>query len=350
MLRVGMAGAGMVSDFHLRAWHRRSDVAVVAIADPDLARATARARDHGIPAVYSDPVTMLDRERLHAMDVATPRETHASIVLAAARSGCAVLCQKPFAPTLTLAQELTAQIPEGARVMIHENWRFRPGYRLLARWLAEGRLGTVLTAHLTLHSSALIHDAEGRYPMLVRQPFIAGLDRLLVAETLIHHLDVLRWLIGPLTMKEATLARRCVDVQGEDRAILRLVDRALAPVTVDADLCVPGAPARATERLALVGSAGTIMVADSILTSEGSTSSRVAFDAHASYQQSFDDCIGHFVECLSHDLPFESDPADNLQTLAMVESAYELSRWETVKSSRGCLFTEATHHERGDYG
>ncbi|MEO7498064.1 MAG: Gfo/Idh/MocA family oxidoreductase [Casimicrobiaceae bacterium] len=324
-MRVGLVGAGMVSEFHLRAWGRCRDANVVAIADPDVDRAIARAREFGVAAVYADLPQMLARERLDAVDVASPRETHATMVTAAAARGCAILCQKPFAPTLAEAQRLLEALPTGARVMIHENWRFRPAYRHLARWLAAGKLGTLRSATLTLHSAALVRDADGRYPMLVRQPFIATLDRLLVAETLIHHLDVLRWLLGPLSMESATLERRCVEVLGEDRALLSLLDRSRAAIVVDADLCVPGAPTRAAERLDLVGSASSIRFADGALERLGSDPCRIAFDAAAGYQQSFDDCIAHFVDCVAHAKRFETAPDDNLKTLALVEAAYTLS-------------------------
>ena len=42
----------------------------------------------------------------------------------------------------------------------------------------------------------------------------------------------------------------------------------------------------------------------------------------ASYQASFDGAIRHFVDCLESGAPFETDAADNLQTLRLVEDAY----------------------------
>jgi len=40
------------------------------------------------------------------------------------------------------------------------------------------------------------------------------------------------------------------------------------------------------------------------------------------YQASFDGAIGHFVDCLTSDAPFETDVRDNLETLRLVEEAY----------------------------
>ena len=59
-LRVAIAGAGMISWYHLTAWRNAAPrVRVVAVADPDPARARARADEFGIPSVYPDADSML---------------------------------------------------------------------------------------------------------------------------------------------------------------------------------------------------------------------------------------------------------------------------------------------------
>jgi predicted dehydrogenase len=60
---------------------------------------------------------------------------------------------------------------------------------------------------MDLLSSGMIADADGARPALVRQPFFAGLDRLLVMEVLIHHIDTLRYLLGPLTLAASAIGR-----------------------------------------------------------------------------------------------------------------------------------------------
>ncbi len=46
------------------------------------------------------------------------------------------------------------------------------------------------------------------------------------------------------------------------------------------------------------------------------------YDFDAGYQASFDGVIAHFVDCLENGKPFETAPADNLETLRLVEHAY----------------------------
>ena len=192
-LRVGLVGAGWVTQHHLPGWQRLAGRAqVVAIADPSESRARERAREFGIEQVYTDAATMFDRAKLDAVDIAAPREAHADLVRLAADRGLAVLCQKPLAPTLAEARALVADVATRTRLMVHENWRFRPYYRQISDWLRSARIGRVVQAQMTVLSSGLIPDADGKLPVIVRQPFIATLDRALVMEVLIHQIDTLR--------------------------------------------------------------------------------------------------------------------------------------------------------------
>jgi predicted dehydrogenase len=133
-LRVGLVGAGMISAHHLIAWSRVPEAKVVAIVDPDLSRAAARAAEFGIPRHYASLDELLDREKaIDAVDIASPRETHARLVRLAAERGIDVLCQKPLAPTFGEADALVRDVEGRIRLMVHENWRFRPYYRQIAQ-------------------------------------------------------------------------------------------------------------------------------------------------------------------------------------------------------------------------
>lgn len=323
-LRVGLVGAGWVTAHHLAGWRSlRGRATVVAIADPNLANARARACEYDIAHVFASARQMFEETPLDAVDVAAPREFHASIVREAARHGLAVLCQKPLAPTLPEARELADEVAPQCRLMVHENWRFRPYYRDLAGWLAEGRIGDVLQASLTLLTSGLLPDEAGRLPALERQPFIARLERALVTEILIHHIDTLRFLLGELTLVHARLGRASPAMRGEDRAFLSFETASLAPVALLANLAVHGrAPAQA-DRLTLVGTAGTIELEGDTLRCFGAQPAELRYDMPACYLASYAATISHFVDGVRSGGAFETEPADNLRTLALVEEAYQ---------------------------
>ena len=322
-LRVGLVGAGWVTSHHLAGWRAlEGQATVVAIADPNTAAAEARAREFGIDRVFASAQDMFDAMPLDAVDVAAPREFHAPIVRAAAARGLAVLCQKPLAPTLAEARALAQEVAPRCRLMVHENWRFRPCYRDLARWLAEGRIGEVVQATMSLLTSGLLPDEAGRLPALERQPFIAGLDRALVMEILIHHIDTLRFLLGEMTLVHARLGRASPAMRGEDRAFLSFETATQAPVALMANLSVHGRTPAQADRLTLVGTTGTIEREEYTLRCFGAQPAEKHYDLPACDLASYAATIAHFVESLRDGRPFETAPADNLRTLALVEAIY----------------------------
>lgn len=335
--RIGLAGAGFVTRHHLEAWRRlHARAAVVAIADPNVEAARTRATAYGVPAVYSSVDAMLEREsmQLDALDVATSRETHASVCRLAADRGLAIICQKPLAPTFADAASLVADIGGRVRVMVHENWRFRPHYRRIAGWLRENRVGEIHTVTMTLFTSGLIADASGHAPAIERQPMFATLERLLVMEVLIHHVDTLRYLLGPLTLAGASLGRSCPLVRGEDRASVLLRSASGAAVSVISDFAAHGYPAAQRDRLEIHGSSGGILLErDRLRLVRGggdweSPEEDVAIDLAADYEASYLGAFTHFLDRLDDGGAFETSAEDNLETLRIVEQVYQAARYE----------------------
>ncbi len=322
-LRVGLIGAGWVTQHHLAGWARlRPDARVVAIADPQRETAQARAKAFDIPEVFTDARTMLDTQQLDAVDIAAPREFHDEYIRMAADRGLAILCQKPLAPNYERAAAAAEYARTRCRLMVHENWRFREYYRVAAQWIASGRIGEVVQGQMELFSSGLVPDAEGRLPALERQPFIGTLDRALVMEILIHHIDTLRFLLGDLSLAWSTCGRRSDAMRGEDYASLVFRTARGSPVVLQSNLSVHGRSPALADRLTLVGTQGTLELEGNRLRCIGDAPMDISYDMGAAYLDSYASTIAHFVQCLNSGKKFETDAEDNLRTLELVESIY----------------------------
>ncbi len=331
-LRIGLVGAGMVSRHHLIAWASLSDQArVVAIADPSTSNAARRASEFGIAQTYPSAEAMLAATELDALDIAAPREMHAPLVRLAAKRRLPVICQKPLAPNLEEATELAAEVADQTRLMVHENWRFRGYYRDAAAWLREGRIGNVRQAQLTLLTSGVLPGPDGLCPALERQPFMRRERRMLVAEVLIHHLDTLRMLLGPLRVTAARLSRSSDQLVGEDGAVIQLEAGNGAAVSVFASFAAHGHPAAQVDRLVILGDEGAINLDGPRLACSGASPAELLYDLAVEYQGSYDRTIAHFVKALRDNTPFETAPQDNLETLRLVEDCYRLSGWEAAR-------------------
>lgn len=323
MKSIGLIGAGWVTQHHLRGWGALAGRArVVAIADPSLAARRARVAEFGVPRSYPDAATLLSNEKLDAVDVAVPRQHHATVCLLAAKRGLPILCQKPLAPTLAEAQALVRKVGKRARLMVHENWRFRTHYLLIKRWLGEGRVGRVRQAVMTVLTSGFVPGPDGKLYAVERQPFFATEKRLLLMEVLIHHVDCLRFLLGDLTLDAARLGKSAAAIAGEDRVMLMLTGGGGEGVALVGDFMAHGYPPQQFDRLEILGDEGSIRLEGATLESFGKKPERLEVDHQANYINAYAGVFAHFLDCLDSGRPFDTRPEDNLKTLAICERAY----------------------------
>jgi D-apiose dehydrogenase len=321
-LRVGLIGAGDIAAYHLRAWRAQPDVAVTAICDRAPERAAARAAAFGIPAAYASAEQMLAENAFDALDVMTWRDGHVAMVRLAAAHGIACLCQKPLAPTLAEAEALVGEVAGRIRLMVHENRRFAPHFRAIAGWLSEGRVGPIRQCHAIMNRAGFLPDAQGVRPAVRRSPAMATEPRLMIGEVFIHQLDVLRWLLGPLDVVAARTLRTEPEIAGETVATILMQTVERAPVVLSGSFVAQGFGTAVSDRLELIGSRASILFEGDTLQLLGEAPEARRFDLEAGYQACFDGAIGHFVARLRDGEPFETDAAENLHTLRLVEAAY----------------------------
>lgn len=97
MVRIGLVGAGFISDIHahaLRPLAGRAAISAVTALRRD--RADAFARRHGIPVVVPTFDDLLARSDVDAVDLCVPNHLHAAMAIAAANAGKHVICEKPL--------------------------------------------------------------------------------------------------------------------------------------------------------------------------------------------------------------------------------------------------------------
>jgi predicted dehydrogenase len=324
--RIGLMGAGWVSRHHLLAWQAMEGAQVMAVCDPDVARAHQRAAEFRIANVYASAEQMLAAQPLDAIDIAAPRECHAALVRLAASHGLPVLCQKPLAPTLREAELLVQDVAGKIRWMVHENWRFRPFYRKAKEWIDEERIGRMQQCLVKLVSSGLLPGSDGTAPLLERQPFLGRIERLMISEVLIHHIDTLRYLFGPLELITASTAKINPALAGEDCASLQLRTARGRAIIVWGSLSVRGAPVAMSDDVVILGERGSIFLEKGSLKLAAEEPETVAWDPATAYQAAYNASISHFIDCLESGKEFETGPQDNLETLRIVERAYTLAQ------------------------
>jgi len=167
-VRVGIIGAGFAANIHARAYQQIKDVdlEVVGVADAQESLGRAFAERYAIPHAYQDAQDLIARYDLNMIDVCVPNRLHERFVVAAAKAGKHVVCEKPLTgyfgdsqasdpvgatPKSVMFREAVASgermvraaEESGVRLMYSENWLYSPPILRAAR-LAEASGGTIL--------------------------------------------------------------------------------------------------------------------------------------------------------------------------------------------------------------
>lgn len=197
-LRFAILGAGSrgASTYGETMRLRPDLVSVVAVADPDRARAGALASRLGLEpaAVYADALKLIDEVAdLDGVVVATPDHHHVAPTVAALRRGSAVLLEKPIAPTPEGVEAVAAAAAASSgTVSVSHVLRYTPFFRTAKRLIDEGRIGRLLVIDHEEHIGYW-HFAHS----FVRGNWRREADSspMLLAKAC-HDLDILRWFAG----------------------------------------------------------------------------------------------------------------------------------------------------------
>lgn len=146
-VKVGIIGAGSISDFHLKAYQSNPDVEIYAICDLNEQRAKDKAAQYGAKVVHTDYHEMLKDPELDAVSICTWNNTHAPISIAALRAGKNVLVEKPLCTTVEEALEVEKAVKETGKILqVGFVRRYEPSTRVLKEFIDSGDLGEIYYA------------------------------------------------------------------------------------------------------------------------------------------------------------------------------------------------------------
>ena len=144
MLKIGIIGAGSISQYHIESYIKNKAVKLVAIADLNESLAKQRAETYNIPNYYTDYHKILEDPEIDAVSILTPTFTHCNIVIEALRAGKKCLCEKPPARTIAEAEQAVKVSEETGNLLM---WafvsRFNPEIQLLKKYIDDGKIGRV---------------------------------------------------------------------------------------------------------------------------------------------------------------------------------------------------------------
>jgi len=192
-VRLGVVGYGSGGRlFHTPFVEAAQGIALAGVVTRSPARRADVAADWpGVPVF--DSLADLLSAGVDAVTITTPPETHRDLALEAIAAGVPTLVDKPFAPSASMARELT-EAAEAAGVVLNvfHNRRWDADIRTLSGVLAEGGLGELWRVH-----SRMDQDAP--------EQVTAGSGHGLLLDLGSHLVDQMLWLLGPVRSVTAHL-------------------------------------------------------------------------------------------------------------------------------------------------
>lgn len=140
-LRIAVTGSGFMGRTHVDAAHKLTDTLPVAVTGGT--RAAQLASDYGID-VEPDIASLVQRDDIDAIVIATPHHCHCEEALAAAAAGKHVLVEKPMATSVEDCDKMTQAFADRGLVLsVGYHQRFRESNWRTRDLIQSGSIGAV---------------------------------------------------------------------------------------------------------------------------------------------------------------------------------------------------------------
>lgn len=150
-LRIGLIGYSFMGRAHSNAFHQVNhffpsghELVPQAVCGRDEAKVKEFADKWGYKSVETDWKQLIARDDIDVIDVATPNNLHHDQVIAAAKAGKMIWCEKPLARTGKEAEEMVKAVKKaGVANMVWYNYRRCPAVVLAKQLIDAGKLGRI---------------------------------------------------------------------------------------------------------------------------------------------------------------------------------------------------------------
>ncbi|HEX7916275.1 oxidoreductase [Rudaea sp.] len=159
-IRVGLIGYGYAGKtFHAPLIAATPGLQLACVASSDAAKVHA---DWPQVEVVADAPTLIARDDIDLVVIATPNETHAPLARTALRAGKHVVVDKPFALDLDEARDLIATAKENDRLLsVFHNRRWDSDFLGVKQAIADGLIGRVV--HFESHIDRFRPEVRARW-------------------------------------------------------------------------------------------------------------------------------------------------------------------------------------------
>lgn len=149
-INIAMIGGGFMGKAHSNAWLKVNKFfdapyrPVLKVIAGNKSSLEDFAETWGYEEVTYDWRTIMERDDIDVVDIGTPTFQHKEMVIAAARAGKHIVCEKPFTLTYADAKEMVDAVNKAGVVhYLNHNYRRVPAVAFAKKLIGDGRLGTL---------------------------------------------------------------------------------------------------------------------------------------------------------------------------------------------------------------
>jgi predicted dehydrogenase len=315
-VRLGLVGAGAVSQAYVLALRGCETAQIAAVADVRYEAARALAEGLGCSA-YDSHEKLAAEAGVEAAIVCTPPSTHAAICQALFAGGIGVLCEKPLAIRSSDASRMIeTAAAAGVVFTMASKFRYVEDVIRAKSLLSSGVLGEIVLFENAFTSRV---DMARRWNS---NPAVAGGGVLIDNGT--HSVDIVRYFLGPIEAVEAVEGKRVQGLAVEDT--VRLFVRTASGVLGSIDLSW-SLNKDLDSYIDIYGSNGTIRVGwNESRYRPNSSRDWIVFGSGYDKVQAFRRQVENFCRAVRGEEPLLIGPDDALASVQVIEAAYESTR------------------------
>lgn len=242
-IKIGLVGYKFMGKAHSNAYRKMpmffgtEHIPIMKVICGRTEKAVAKAAEKfGWEQYETSWKELVKRDDIDLIDITTPNVTHRDIVLAAAREGKNVLCEKPMAMNLQETEEMLAAAEEaGIKHMLCFNYRKVPAIALAKKFISQGKIGNIYHFR-AIYLQDFITDPN--FPLIWRlRKELAGSGAH--GDLNSHIIDLARYLVGEFDevvgMQETFIKQRPTLKTSEKltAGLTAEADKEMGEVTVD---------------------------------------------------------------------------------------------------------------------
>ncbi len=255
MINIALLGCGRIARRHAELLGKQQipGARLVAVCDARPERVASFAATYDVPG-YTSLHDLLRHPGIDVVSVLTPSGMHAEHAIAVARSGHHVIVEKPMALTLVDADRMVTECDAaGVRLFVVKQNRLNVPVVKAREALDAGRFG-----QLVLGTVRVRWCREQDYYDQDEWRGTWAQDGGVLANQASHHVDLLRWFMGPVESVHARGITALVDIETEDTAVATLKFRNGAVGVIEATCAAR--PRDMEGSLSILGATGAVEI------------------------------------------------------------------------------------------